>query len=854
MRRLFTLFIIQLFITSAFAQECIQIAPVSKEFKDYLEEFNASDKKDQKEVTGYIPSPLVLKYQTIDESRDLKSFPSSYDLRDNNLVTSVKDQGNWGTCWTFGAMASLESRMLKLGWDTYDLSEQNLATCHGFYWGKDDGGNSHITSAYLTRLSGPILESDDPYDNTSACDNMKYDPVMYLLESRFLPKNKNALKNAILKYGAIPVSMHYTNSAYNSTNYTYYYNGEERSNHTVTAVGWDDNKYTLAGPGAWIIKNSYGASWGDNGYFYWSFEDVLSGSGPTIYTNIVEKTGIDTLFMYDKFSSVSSVGYSDKDAYALIKYTAPQSYIVNRIGSFVNTEGATLDIAVYDDFDGAAVSNLLYEAEGLQCGYPGYYTFEIDPITVSDDFYIVVHYHTPGYQYPIPIEVQIDEYAYPGIQSGVCWISRDATSWTAIGSDTNSPYDLCIRAYAKEDLPIAKFSADRKHLCISNELAITDLSAGSGLSYDWDFGNDATPLTASTPGPHTVTYTKSGTKTVTLTVNNADGSDVYSTQIVVSDDINVIISNHNIYTRKDDSTLVIADCEEGESFNWSPAGLFGLKYNNVAYVKPTVDSTKIYVTATQGACEASDSATVYILDTPENDDVENAIELSFGSWEGSFTNENATAQTGEPMPPLGDCNSQSTWCDGEGLDNSVWFKFTANENESVSVDTRGFDSQIALYDAASASDILDGNYSILAANDDYHDESEDYAAGITRVTGLTQGKTYWIQLDGSYGGVEGNFDIKISQFGLGIFSEIEEQQPFVYPNPNNGSFYLNLEDIGINPGEKVVSKIYSITGQMMYTTENVSTGKEFNYDLSPGIYFITIESDESVYMDKFIVQ
>ncbi len=65
------------------------------------------------------------------------------------------------------------------------------------------------------------------------------------------------------------------------------------------------------------------------------------------------------------------------------------------------------------------------------------------------------------------------------------------------------------------------FTVDKQVACISDDVVFTDASSGTITSYDWDFGADATPATATGAGPHTVSYGASGTKTVKLTINGS---------------------------------------------------------------------------------------------------------------------------------------------------------------------------------------------------------------------------------------------------------------------------------------------------------------------------------------------
>ncbi len=144
---------------------------------------------------------------------------------------------------------------------------------------------------------------------------------VYIIPARSSSTDNDNLKNAVLNYGAVYVSMRwdgpqYSSSAYwNDATHAYYYNGSGDSDHAVAIVGWDDNyprtnfATTPPGDGAFIVRNSWGSAWGDAGYFYISYYDNILASGVSYsFLNAEPTTNFGRIYQYDPLGWIAFMG------------------------------------------------------------------------------------------------------------------------------------------------------------------------------------------------------------------------------------------------------------------------------------------------------------------------------------------------------------------------------------------------------------------------------------------------------------------------------------------------------------------------------------------------------------------
>lgn len=544
------LFLFSSLVTSIVFGQVIEQTPINPEFLEYLKNKEIGQLKTTTNgyQTGVIPAPFSFNFtKTSLKSIITDDIPSSYDLRlinDGAYLTSVKAQGNSGTCWAFATYSAVESYFLKQGLGTFNFSEQNLATCHGFDLGANDGGNSYFSTAYFSRHAGPINETDDPYtqpDNNSSCTS-DVTPELLIDQARYLPGLKysaysaDVVKSSILNYGGLYIHMHYSSDHYNNSDYSFYYNGSVSINHAVVLIGWDDDMViagnslcTPTNPGAWIAKNSWGSNWGDNGYFYISYEDTKALSSIAYYPSSLNSDSNIKTYYYDQCGMISATGFNANTAYGLAMYSSEEVEQLNKVGLFIKSSNSNVDIKIYDSFNDSTLNDYLGGIKDTTCELPGYYTFQLDSsilLNWGNDFYIKVKITTPNYRYPLPIEYKINGYSSTtSIEEGKCWISDTGTNWVQIGAETAYEYDLCIKAYTTvvENTLAANFDADIYTGETPLTVQFTDLSEGNPTAWQWDFNNDN--IIDSNEQNPTYTYTQDSTYSVSVAISNNTHSD-----------------------------------------------------------------------------------------------------------------------------------------------------------------------------------------------------------------------------------------------------------------------------------------------------------------------------------------
>ena len=224
--------------------------------------------------------------------------PDAWDWRDKGYVSPVKDQAACGSCWAFATVGNLEGQYYKKKKTMVTFSEQMLVDCDT----RDsacNGGLMEHTFTWLKQNGGGIMkEADYPY--VAYKQSCRMDPSKYVdmkvtgykklgsSTSNWTPVDEGEIKEFLYETGPLAIALNasplhlYTGGIIDKTSSQCSTYG---INHAVTLVGYGHD--SASGKDFWIVKNSWGKNWGENGYFRMKRGSGVCGINCYITTGIV---------------------------------------------------------------------------------------------------------------------------------------------------------------------------------------------------------------------------------------------------------------------------------------------------------------------------------------------------------------------------------------------------------------------------------------------------------------------------------------------------------------------------------------------------------------------------------------
>ena len=393
-------------------------------------------------------------------TQDNDTLPSSYDSRNYGYITPVRNQNPYGTCWAHGALGSAEAYMVKhgvidavtgapattsinlseyhLAWFSYTNAYDKLGMLVGDksspnYYGYsylDLGGNGEIATYTLMRWEGTASETVSALKYSNASTSGLSSTYAYQYDNAhvqgvdWIPTvNMDAVKRAIMYYGAGTFGYCHEDAYANDSTgaYCYIQNAEpgdynyDYSNHDVTVVGWDDNYprtnfNAISRPqhnGAWIIKNSWGTSYGDSGYIYISYEDTASLNDYCYFYEVEPLDNYDNIYQYDGTTNFSNYNEMASGSSIANAFTANGSELLEAASICTWDEGVSYTLRIYTDFTGSNPTNgtLAAEKSGF-ITYMGYHTIKLDtPVLLSQGQRYAVVFTLNASELNVPYDV-----------------------------------------------------------------------------------------------------------------------------------------------------------------------------------------------------------------------------------------------------------------------------------------------------------------------------------------------------------------------------------------------------------------------------------------------------------------
>jgi C1A family cysteine protease len=412
-------------------------------------------------------------------------LPSAYNSDISNILyqTPVKDQKNTDLCWSFAAIAAIESSYSRHGGGDIDLSEIHAAYAlssddsnkRGFDRSATDGGWLNSFSAYLMRgtLGGLVNESDDTFTgnvHSRYIETTEEKPVSYTVPNVYKITDQNydfdrdadKIKRAVNNYGAVTSLMVIDGELCSDLNrpaaYRFTETGRRDPNdrHTVVIVGWDDNfsrdnfpdSCRPKGNGAWLVKNSWGVDWlSCGGFVYVSYEDAYIGRDCVAFAPPEPYNQRKKIYEHDPFGFCGTMPYCE---YGMNVFTSVRSgEELTEVKVYVPTPGDNVEIFCIPDYKDGTLINFdtlrpvaEFEAAdqyGEAC--EGYFTIPLDePVEIGRRFAIIVKYASGN----VPVECPMSGYSSQAFanKGGSFVYNRDDGMQDISRDDKN----VCIKA------------------------------------------------------------------------------------------------------------------------------------------------------------------------------------------------------------------------------------------------------------------------------------------------------------------------------------------------------------------------------------------------------------------------
>lgn len=395
----------------------------------------------------FFPKSNIFAIKPLYSSNDI-----AFDWRDHGYDFAVHNQGDCNSGYAFAAVDAVQAAIWKKDGLEIDFSVNHAKECNWHaihhYEGLPDtceGGNFKMLTNLFSQ-QGLVLETCDPYLDDDVDCNLNCKPLYFITDWHQFSQSYEKALTGLIKQKLIELGPLYTQMDPEISGFATYSgrdvltggsNDPNKWTHGVLIVGWDDD---LGSGGAWVVKNSYGSQWGDEGYFHIAYGNAGIGSSLAAVTGWQVNSSFNKLQFYDEAGHTMQMNTSSLDfrhGKALGKFYLEENEFPQAI-EFWTHDAAVVSLQIYDQFTGNELSSLIYQSGEIELPFPGYHQVLIDQelvIPEDHEFFIQLEVTNNSRIFPIVVD-------HLGTPSDETWYQDENGVWLTL---FEKGYDAGIR-------------------------------------------------------------------------------------------------------------------------------------------------------------------------------------------------------------------------------------------------------------------------------------------------------------------------------------------------------------------------------------------------------------------------
>lgn len=371
---------------------------------------------------------------------EVEPLPPIYDLRNEGYPFAVMDQRTCQMGYVLAATEQFQAAIWQkenqvLQFSVNQAKECNWSAFVDYINPCVEGNLLDIVNLFTTQ--GVVAESCNPLfygdgECVIGCPPL-YQLSGWLRLSTNQIAEEDTIKSALLTYGPVYTKINTDLEGfllYDGSGVLYDLTSYSTVNHALLIVGWDDTRSYGVGSGVWIVKNSYGPGWGDDGYAYIAYGSGGIGKESSVITSWIQSDPNSHLYYYDQagFKTQITPGNLDTEAYMMTLFTTQRAEVIQQIELWT-TDAAVVSIFVYDRFSNGELKDLLLSIPDVSIAGAGYHAV---PVTTNvelgayDEVAVVAHIRNQKNIFPLAVD-HISNYAV-----GKNWLSEDGVNWITL--------------------------------------------------------------------------------------------------------------------------------------------------------------------------------------------------------------------------------------------------------------------------------------------------------------------------------------------------------------------------------------------------------------------------------------